>query len=707
MWIDNKPFENITTDKTLFSFSYQLGIGSGTGSKISFDKNFLKSAWQCDDCDYSFYSGGGVLSQASRATWMFKENTYDLELSLSDNNMNLTVYFFYSYDRIKTIKMKGKDGVSTIFSVNKENKQITKTNNGTTSWNFFSVWTDASNVTNITHSYDDNYFCLQMNLWAIQNNYGNFDRIYEINVEDYSEPYVWTTQDNMSWTPSQLNFSSIVKYSNILTEDNSDSGDATLLPETSSVAGAEHYLKDAKGYCYIEDNEGNIVYNKLLNTIARKTKINNGYRINGSKSLELISFNNNIRNNYDKQPGQYLFDNDKKQKYGDKEDKNKIILEQNIPYFGGNPTIYPVLIKETYSEGTAFSGVLQKRGNKIIYNNKTYNINENDEVILYQRIGGLEMKNEPENEPNFLYEHTNYSGIYSYQIYNMDLKFETTSKTYSLKTNSDFDFDFNQTHNSNIWTEITNLFYKKIISTSQEECVWEFKNSFSSTTTQNASIWWGLVGKNASYFQLKYTGLIDHFVIPNSTLDTPMKFEGFLQQGYLSNPYMKDWKVWGLFSFPYMRGIYNQIPERTNFDWTYQANENQSSRYTAHISPTWNELYEDDWEEYLSSFSKKLSTFTNTVVTDYISLGGDGSWRVNRYYDGKDDLNQFDADEKDLSPIGWKINSGSYFSNYSSSHSEQYNEYLTTKTFHWCFLPNELPAYAIVIWKNGKLLENS
>lgn len=184
MWIDNRPFENITTDKTLFSFTYQLGIGSGTGSKISFDKNFLKSAWQCDDCDYSFYSGGGVLSQASKATWIFKKDTYDLELFRSNSNMNLTVYFFYSYDKIKTIKMKDKNGVSTIFSVNKENKQITKTNNGT-SWNFFSVWVDASDVTDVIHNYGDNYFCLQMNLLAIQSNYGNFDRIYEINIENY------------------------------------------------------------------------------------------------------------------------------------------------------------------------------------------------------------------------------------------------------------------------------------------------------------------------------------------------------------------------------------------------------------------------------------------------------------------------------------------------------------------------------------------
>lgn len=529
--------------------------------------------------------------------------------------------------------------------------------------------------------------------------------LYEVSFGiEQVEPYTWTTEQGKSWTPNQLNFSSMVKYSSILTEDNSDSGDATLLPEISSDTGAEHFLQDDDDYCYIEDNEGNIVYNKLLNTIARKTKINNGYRFNGDQSLELISFNNNIRNNYDKQSGQYLFDNNKKQKYGDKEDKNKINLEQNIPYFGGNPAVYPILVEETYSAGTAFSGILQKRGNKIIYNNKTYNINENDEVILYQRIGSLEMK----NEPNFSYEHTSNLGTYYYQIYNMNLKFETTSKTYSLKTNSDFKFDFNKAYDSNIWTETTKPFYKKIMSTSREECIWKFKNFFSSQTNQNASIWWGLVG-NDDYFQLNYTGLIEHFVVSDSSLKTPMKFEGFLQQGYLSNPYMQNWQVWGLFSFPYMRGIYTQTPTRTKFNWTYDANENQGSRYTAHISPTEYELY-DDLNTYLSSFSKKLSTFTNTVVaaTNHIELGGGDSWLVNRYYDGFDDLNGFNADEKNLYPIGWKIDSGSYFSNYSSSHDEQYHEYASTKTFHWCFLPNELPAYAIVIWKNGKLLkENS
>lgn len=673
MWINWYPVFETGVN---YAYTYKNTLNK---PMVRVESEKLKNIFKCKEV-----IGEITLQVITNQTYYIK---YDNNFLKTDYPQRLYLILIYDKTQCKTIKFKRGN---LYIKINTEKGECESDDYTTISDELELI----NDVTSYGYANTDIGIKLPMSQFTLTEEFG---------IEYNLDPYVWTTETGESWTPSQLKFSSMVNYSNILTEDNSDSGDSTLLPETSNAAGAEHFLQDDDDYCYIKDNEGNIVYNKLLNTIARKTKINNGYRFNGDQSLELISFNNNIRNNYDKQSGQYLFNDDKKQKYGDKEDKNKINLEQNIPYFGGNPAVYPVLVEETYSAGTAFSGVLQKRGNKIIYNSKTYNINENDEVILYQRIGSLEM----ENEPNFSYEHTSSLGTYYYQIYNMNLKFETTSKTYRLKTNSDFDFDFNQAHNPNIWTETTNLFYKKIISTSEEECIWEFKNSFNSQTTQNASIWWGLVGENGSYFQVNYTGLIDSFIIPTWSLETPMKFEGFLQQGYLSNPYMKNWEVWGLFSFPYMRGIYTQTPTRTNFNWTYNANENQASRYTAHISPTEDELYNNDWEEYLSSFSKKLSTFTNTVVTDYVSLGGDGSWLVNRYYDGLGDLDDFNADEKDLSPIGWKINSGSYFSNYSSSHSEQYNEYSTTKTFHWCFLPNELPAYAIVIWKNGKLLENS
>ena len=212
----------------------------------------------------------------------------------------------------------------------------------------------------------------------------------EFGIDDGNQPYYWTTNENSSWTTDKLDFSSVVQYTKILTEDNSDPGDAVLLPEDNDASGSDQYLKDDKGYCYIIDNQGNIVYNKLLKNLARKVKINNGYRMNGNQSLELISFNSNIKNDYTKQPGQYYFGGDKVQKYGNKENSNQTSQEQNIPYFGGTPAIYPVLIYSNMDLFDATPVAFNFENNTI---NKSENgtvtqiakVEENDIVIIYTR----------------------------------------------------------------------------------------------------------------------------------------------------------------------------------------------------------------------------------------------------------------------------------------------------------------------------------
>ena len=209
-----------------------------------------------------------------------------------------------------------------------------------------------------------------------------FEYILELGLckEIDEEPYYW---DNKTWTPNQLKFPSMTKYSSILTENKNDTGDAVKLPETSSATNANNYEQDENGYCYITDDEENIVYNKFLNLLARKTKINNGYRINGDQSLELISFNNNIRNNYDKQSGQYLFNGNKKQTYGSKENANQTIQKQNIPYFGGQPAIYPVLIystMESIESENSFS--VEFLSSSIRIKNDVFSFNPNSDIVI-------------------------------------------------------------------------------------------------------------------------------------------------------------------------------------------------------------------------------------------------------------------------------------------------------------------------------------
>lgn len=212
----------------------------------------------------------------------------------------------------------------------------------------------------------------------------------EFGIEYNLDPYIWTTEAGESWTPSQLKFSSMVNYSNILTEDDSDSGDSTLLPETSNAAGAEHFLQDDDDYCYIEDNEGNIVYNKLLNQFARKTKINNGYRINRNQSLELLSFGNNIYDINQKTEGQFLFSGNKKQKYGLKKDDNvNSILQQNIPYFGGQPAIYPIVLYDnsnTIDDNPMSTLTLTVTSQSISFDNQTWRNFSADEDLLVAAI---------------------------------------------------------------------------------------------------------------------------------------------------------------------------------------------------------------------------------------------------------------------------------------------------------------------------------
>lgn len=210
--------------------------------------------------------------------------------------------------------------------------------------------------------------------------------LYEISFGiEQVEPYTWTTEQGKSWTPNQLKFPSMVKYSNILNENKNDSGRAVSLPEVSSAADASNYEQDENGYCYIKDDEENIVYNKFLNQFARKTKINNGYRVNGNQSLELMSFNNNIYD-YDKQPGQYLFNGNKKQTYGSKENANQTIQKQNVPYFGGQPAIYPIVLYDnsnTIDDNPMSTLTLTVTSQSISFDNQTWrNFSAGEDLLV-------------------------------------------------------------------------------------------------------------------------------------------------------------------------------------------------------------------------------------------------------------------------------------------------------------------------------------
>ena len=373
-------------------------------------------------------------------------------------------------------------------------------------------------------------------------------------------------------------------------------------------------------------------------------------------------------------------------------------------------------MEETYSQGTGFTGTISFSATQLTYKNKTYQIGPNDEVILYERVGDLNLSETENTKPQVSFEKTSNQAVYFYEINSLNIKLNTQNNLYKLKPDLSFNFDLNTRHNTNNWLPITSTYYEKIVEQKDFTQKWKFLWSYEITKdTAAPHIFWFLKGpKDGEEIEVNYNGSIQllrsSLHETTTSFNTPIVFDGFLIPGWMSNQgETVNWKVWGLFSFPYMRGIYTTTPNRETYGWQHGSDFNTSSGYTAHITPRYSDLYgnESQWENYKTNFAKKLQIFTNSQVTanDATSIY---SWGTKYYFSSTNsDLSQWRGDEEDLSAVGWKLTGNSFFYNYKTEHTTTFNYNSYKKTFYWCFLPNEKPAYAVVIWKNGKLLENS
>lgn len=351
MWINWYPVFETGVN---YAYTYKNTLNK---PMVRVESEKLKNIFKCKEV-----IGEITLQVITNQTYYIK---YDNNFLKTDYPQRLYLILIYDKTQCKTIKFKRGN---LYIKINTEKGECESDDYTTISDELELI----NDVTSYGYANTDIGIKLPMSQFTLTEEFG---------IEYNLDPYVWTTEQGKSWTPSQLKFPSMVKYSNILNENNSDSGDAVPLPEISSADGAEHYLQDDSGYCYIKDNEENIVYNKFLNQLARKTKINNGYRINGDQSLELISFNNNIKD-YDKQSGQYLFSENKTQKYGNKENNNQTDQKQNVPYFGGNPAIYPVIVYSNMLSNSEDVTVI-KNDTNVIINNKSFAYDKEKDIIIY------------------------------------------------------------------------------------------------------------------------------------------------------------------------------------------------------------------------------------------------------------------------------------------------------------------------------------
>ena len=508
-----------------------------------------------------------------------------------------------------------------------------------------------------------------------------FEYILELGLckEIDEEPYYW---DNKTWTPNQLKFPSMTKYSSILTENKNDTGDAVKLPETSSATNVNNYEQDENGYCYITDDEENIVYNKFLNLLARKTKINNGYRINGDQSLELLSFNNNIRNNYDKQSGQYLFNNDKKQKYGDKEDKNKINLEQNIPYFGGNPAVYPVVVYNNMESLETAQLTIIKTSNQLQINTKTWSLSNNDLVLAYVREeGGLTYENVPSSSWNFWWKKEPNHTAYAFSIKEKTNNINITTpsiKAYPINTNY-------------VWTGSNNI--------------------FSTETTQ--PIFFTITERKTQTLNLDFKNISDHF--SRATLTEP-DFACFIGE-YTYNP--NEYKDIAWKNHCHLKMSCNVNYETINtilakeliFNQGTSVNKQQTS--TGDLSCYVNgevEFYQ--YSEYVDIAAEIKGNFQYYpgIFPSYFSYYGNADLNITGVIGSTSKAtNHIKSSSSIIDTV--KIKDRNFNYSYHAQSREQYssgttdwNVYLDIGYYNSNY---KKYAIAIVIWKNGKLLENS
>lgn len=371
MWKNWQPEFEVTN---YFSRSYQLDVLTGQFKLItSFLKTKLKELFQCDNCDYYLYAGD-LVGYGSGIYWSYENNQLKYQSDSSSSTFNL--YLFYKYSDVKTLKFKNQQDKSIIFTVFNDwhnvtdNLQNSILINGT-SVKVFSIYTDISTITELTSlPYDEadyeKYFALRLNVSLLGNADLSFDYLTDFGIEDYYEPYYW---DNMSWTPKDLEFQSVVGYNNTDLQSN---GNAILL--------------DATNDAFVLDNEGNQVSNNFLNKLARKIQVSNGFQYN-NKTLEMIAFQNSVKSLNKNYAGQYIFSNNKTQTYWNNNEEGKIYQMQDVAYFGGQPAIYPVVIYNnmlSLNYNSSYPEII-KNNTSVIINNQNFPITEQDLVICYVR----------------------------------------------------------------------------------------------------------------------------------------------------------------------------------------------------------------------------------------------------------------------------------------------------------------------------------
>ena len=131
----------------------------------------------------------------------------------------------------------------------------------------------------------------------------------------------------------------------------------------------------------IQDLNGNEVLTEHLTKLASKVKINDGYRINNDRTLEIVAFNENTSKT--KQNGQFIFSENRNQKY-------KTGLNNSAPYFGAESSAYPVVLFDNLlsPELNDLTKVhfTYSTPNEIGINEKRYPFDfKNDLLVLYRR----------------------------------------------------------------------------------------------------------------------------------------------------------------------------------------------------------------------------------------------------------------------------------------------------------------------------------
>ena len=184
--------------------------------------------------------------------------------------------------------------------------------------------------------------------------------------------FIWKNENGDEWTvdKSPLDY----EYTEWGVNDSSEvKNKGKIIPFNTSV---------------IQDLNGNEVLTEHLEKLASKVKINDGYRINNDRTLEIVAFNENtskIRQN-----GQFIFGGNRNQTYGTGPNNT-------APYFGAEPAVYPVVLfdnmSSTLKPSKLDSIVFKKEESLVSINDSDFTFNfDSDLLIMYSRTHGSVLK---------------------------------------------------------------------------------------------------------------------------------------------------------------------------------------------------------------------------------------------------------------------------------------------------------------------------